>query len=483
MDKQSVFIPKLIRKREPLAPGHRACIGCGEALAVRQVCKEMGHNVIVINATGCMEIIASQMPSTSWTVPWMHTLFENASAVASGCEAGLKVMRRKGRGPSQYVKVVAIGGDGATSDIGLQALSGALKRGHDFLYICFDNEAYMNTGVQQSSATPFGASTTTGPAGEKSVGQPSWKKNMPAIVAAHDIPYVATACPSYFNDLITKVRKAVSVKGPAYIQVLSVCPTGWRCPTDQTIRLGRIAVETGMFPLYEVINGKYKLNLDLPKLSPVRDYLKAQGRFRHLTDREIDLIQTKVEEDYARLKSLSGISDAPVVPRPAGTCAGESQGESTAGLPALQETVDGILGRYRNDPALLISILQDLQAAYNYLPKEAMEQVGRGLKIPLSQVYSVATFFKAFSLKPRGRNLIHVCLGTACHVRGAARLRDKIQRVLNIEPGGTTPDFKFSLETVNCVGACALGPIVMVNGTYHGQMTAHKLDALLKSCI
>ena len=154
----------------------------------------------------------------------------------------------------------------------------------------------------------------------------------------------------------------------------------------------------------------------------------------------------------------------------------------TADVTALQETVDGILTRYQNDQALLISILQDIQTAYNYLPRESMEQVSRGLKIPLSQVYSVATFFKAFSLKPRGRNLIHVCLGTACHVRGAERLRDKIQRVLNIEPGGTTPDFKFTLETVNCVGACALGPIVMINGKYHGQMTAHKVDALLKSC-
>ena len=487
MDKQSVFIPKLIGKKEPFAPGHRACVGCGEALAVRQVCRELGENIIVVNATGCMEIIASQMPNTSWTVPWMHTLFENTAAVASGAAAGLKAMRRKGKGPSQYVKVVGIGGDGATSDIGFGALSGALQRGHDFLYVCLDNEAYMNTGIQQSSATPFGASTTTGPAGAKSIGQSSWKKNLPAIVAAHDIPYVATACPSYFNDLIAKVRKAMAVRGPAYIQVLSVCPTGWRCPSNQTIRLGRMAVETGMFPLYEVINGAYTLNLDVPKLRPVRDYLKAQGRFRHLPDREIDRIQTRVEKEYDKLRRLSRISEAPervrpVDIRPVEICAPESQGELTAGTAALQETVDEILTRYRNDQALLISILQDIQTAYNYLPRESMEQVSRGLKIPLSQVYSVATFFKAFSLKPRGRNLIHVCLGTACHVRGAERLRDKIQRVLNIEPGGTTPDFKFTLETVNCVGACALGPIMMINGKYHGQMTAHKVDALLKSC-
>ncbi len=481
MDKQSVFIPKLISRKEPFAPGHRACIGCGEALAVRQLCKELGDNVIVVNATGCMEIIASQLPNTSWTVPWMHTLFENTAAVASGASAGLRAMKRKGKGPSQYVKVVGMGGDGATSDIGFGALSGALQRGHDFLYICLDNEAYMNTGIQQSSATPFGASTTTGPAGEKSLGQVSWKKNLPAIVAAHDVPYVATACPSYFHDMLSKVRKAMAVRGPAYIQVLSVCPTGWRCATNQTIRLGRLAVESGMFPLYEVVNGEYTLSLDLPTLRPVREYLKAQGRFRHLPDHEIDYIQTRVDKEYAKLRKLSRVAKAPAAARPAVTHVPESQGEIAAGLPALQETVDGILARYRNDPALLISILQDIQAAYNYLPKESMERVGSGLNIPLSQVYSVATFFKAFSLKPRGRNLIHVCLGTACHVHGAARLRDKIQRALNIEPGGTTPDFRFTLETVNCVGACALGPVVMINGKYHGQMTAQKVDALLKS--
>ena len=481
MDKQSVFIPKLIGKKEPFAPGHRACIGCGEALAVRQICKELGDNVIVVNATGCMEIIASQLPNTSWTVPWMHTLFENTAAVASGASAGLEAMRRKGRGPSQYVKVVGMGGDGATSDIGFGALSGALARGHDFLYICLDNEAYMNTGIQQSSATPFGASTTTGPAGEKSIGQVSWKKNLPAIVAAHDIPYVATACPSYFHDLIDKVRKAMAVRGPAYIQVLSVCPTGWRCPSNQAIRLGRMAVETGMFPLYEVINGAYTLNLDLPKLRPVRDYLKAQGRFRHLREKEIDYIQARVKDEYAKLKKLSRVGKAPKAARVVGMRAVESREEPTTGIAGLQETVNGVLTRYRNDPALLISILQDIQAAYNYLPRESMERIAAGLKIPLTQVYSVATFFKAFSLKPRGRNLIHVCLGTACHVRGAARLRDKIQRVLNIEPGGTTPDFRFTLETVNCVGACALGPVVKINGKYHGQMTPHKVDALLKS--
>ena len=198
-------------------------------------------------------------------------------------------------------KVVAIGGDGATSDIGLQALSGAMERGHDFTYICFDNEAYMHTGIQRSSATPFGAITTTSPAGKKSIGQFSWKKNMPEIAAAHNIPYVATACHSYPFDLMEKVRKAVNTPGPAYVHILSVCPTGWRSPTDTVIKLGRLAVETGMFPLYEVENGQYKMSLDLPKLRPLKDYLKHQGRFRHLSDDNISVIQERVKKEYYKL--------------------------------------------------------------------------------------------------------------------------------------------------------------------------------------
>ncbi len=302
MEKLAVYIPRLVTKKERFLSGHRACIGCGEALAVRIACKALGDNVIVANATGCMEIVSSQVPYTSWTVPWIHTLFENTAAVASGIEAGLKVMNRKGTRVLPDVKVVAMAGDGGTSDIGLQALSGALERGHNFLYICFDNEAYMNTGIQRSSSTPYGAATTTSPVGKVSSGQFTWKKNMPAIVAAHDIPYVATASPSYFKDMITKLEKAVAVRGPSYVHILSVCPVGWRSPADLSVRLGRLAVETGMFPLYEIENGKYKLSFDLPRLRPVNDYLKLQGRFRHLSDDAINKIQQRVNEDYARLK-------------------------------------------------------------------------------------------------------------------------------------------------------------------------------------
>jgi len=306
MEKYTAYSPKSIAKlmteEEQLAPGHRACIGCGEALAVRLACKALGNSVIIVNATGCLEVFSSQLPYTSWRVPWIHTLFENTAAVASGIEAGLKIMTKKGRRLPSDVTVVAMAGDGGTSDIGLQALSGALERGHDFIYICLDNEAYMNTGIQRSSATPYGASTTTSPAGKVSIGQVTWKKNMPAIAAAHDIPYVATACPSYPFDLMNKVSKAAAIKGPAYLHILSVCPVGWRCPTELTIRIGRLATQTGVFPLYEVEHGKYKLNVDPPKLKPVTEYLKLQGRFRHLSEGTINEIQQRVNEEYAKLK-------------------------------------------------------------------------------------------------------------------------------------------------------------------------------------
>jgi len=305
MDKYQVFVPKLIETREFIVSGHRACQGCAEVLAVRYALKALGRDVIIANATGCMEIISSAFPSTAWAVPWIHVAFENAAAVAAGVEAGLKVLKRKGRIPDQPIKAVSMAGDGGTSDIGLQALSGALERGHDLIYICFDNEAYMNTGIQRSSATPFGAMTTTSPPGRKSYGQMTWKKNMAAIAAAHDIPYVATACSSYPFDLMEKVKKAKAISGPSYIHVLSVCPTGWRIPPDQAIRYGRLAVETGFFPLYEVEQGRVRLTVDFPKLRPVKDYLQGQGRFRHLTPDLIDKIQERVTHEYNRIKALS----------------------------------------------------------------------------------------------------------------------------------------------------------------------------------
>ncbi|MFA5629236.1 MAG: pyruvate synthase subunit PorB [Dehalococcoidales bacterium] len=308
MENYTVYVPKMVTKKEILAPGHRACIGCGEALAVRLVFKAVGQNAIVVNATGCVEIFTSQLPYTSWRVPWIHTLFENTAAVASGIESARKAMIRKGIIEDKKTKIVAIGGDGATIDIGLQALSGAMERGHDFLYICFDNEAYMNTGIQRSSATPFGASTTTSPAGKVSIGQVAWKKDMPAIAAAHNIPYVATANPSYPFDLMEKVKKGLEVEGPAYIQVLSACPTGWGCPGEISVKLGRLAAKTGVFPLYEVENGKYRITVDFPKLLPITEYTSLQKRFRHLQPETLAQIQEKITQKYEELKEKAEIS-------------------------------------------------------------------------------------------------------------------------------------------------------------------------------
>ncbi len=304
------FGKRQVTTEEFFTPGHRACVGCGEALAVRLACKALGQNVIIANATGCMEVVSSQFPYTAWNVPWIHTLFENTAAVASGIESGLKAMKRKGRGLDPVPNVVAMAGDGGTADIGLQALSGALERGHDFVYICFDNEAYMNTGIQRSSSTPFGAATTTSPPGAKSIGQFSWKKNMPAIAAAHNIPYVATASPSYPFDMMDKVKKAVDVGGPAYLHVLSVCPTGWRCAPDVAVSIGRLAVETAVFPLYEIENGKYKINVNPAKIKPIQEYTKLQGRFGHLSEANLKSIHDRVMSDYEALKKKAGLEPA-----------------------------------------------------------------------------------------------------------------------------------------------------------------------------
>ncbi len=301
-EKLNVFAVRTLTQKEYFAPGHRSCQGCAEALAVRLVAKALGRNVIIANATGCMEIVSSPLPYTSWRVPWFHVAFENTAAVASGIESGLKVLMRKGRIPSKKIVTLALAGDGGTADIGLQALSGALERGHDFIYVCTDNEAYMNTGIQRSSSTPFGASTTTSPAGKAQAGQITWKKNMAAIAAAHSIPYVATACPSYPIDLVQKVKKAADIRGPAYIHILSVCPTGWRSAPELSIRLGRLAAETGVFPLYEVERGRYRLSIDFPKLKPIREYLKPQGRFRHLTEEMIEEIQKRISQEYEQLR-------------------------------------------------------------------------------------------------------------------------------------------------------------------------------------
>ncbi len=297
-----LFAPKLVDKEEYYSSGHRACQGCGEALAIRLMAKALGKDTVVTNATGCMEVTATPYPTTAWKLPWVHVAFPNSASVGAGVESALRVLRRKGKIADRDIKVVSIGGDGGSFDIGFQAISGAMERGHNMIYIVYDNEAYMNTGIQRSGGTPYGASTTTAPAGKASVGNTTWKKNMAEIMVAHRVPYVATATHSYPIDFMNKVKKARKVNGPAFIHCLAVCPTGWRCPSDACIKMARLAVETGVFPLYEVENGKYKLSPDNPKkLRPIEDYLKPQGRFRHLTPDQINIFREMAMIEYNKV--------------------------------------------------------------------------------------------------------------------------------------------------------------------------------------
>lgn len=295
---------KNLPTRNYISQGHRACQGCAEILALGMVMKVAGPNTIVANATGCMEIVTSPFPQTAWKIPWIHVAFENTAAVASGIEAGIKALQRKGKLSGESPNIIAVGGDGATADIGLQSLSGALERGHNMLYVCLDNEAYMNTGIQRSSSTPYGASTTTSPCGSQSIGQQTWKKDMPGIAAAHHIPYVATANPGFHLDLMNKVKKALSIPGPAYLHVYSACPTGWRSKPEKSIEISKLAVQTNIFPLYEIIDGKLTITKKINKPKPVGDYLKTQRRFAHLGEKELKIIQQRIDEQLAELQRL-----------------------------------------------------------------------------------------------------------------------------------------------------------------------------------
>jgi pyruvate ferredoxin oxidoreductase beta subunit len=286
---------KEVGEEELFISGHRGCAGCGNVITVRLALKASGKNVIVVSPTGCTEVISTLYPETSWKVPWIHANFENAGAVASGISDALKVLLRKGKIESKP-KVIAIAGDGGTADIGLQSLSGAMERGHDLLYICVDNEAYMNTGVQRSGATPYGAYTTTSP-----LGQDTQKKDMPAIIAAHRIPYVATANISLPLDFIEKVKKAVSIEGASYIHVLAPCPTGWGFPSEKTIELGRLAADTGTWMLYEILNGEFRVTYRPTAKVPVKEYLKAQKRFAHLSEETIKKIQEDIDKKWAEV--------------------------------------------------------------------------------------------------------------------------------------------------------------------------------------
>jgi pyruvate ferredoxin oxidoreductase beta subunit len=261
-----------------LKPGYTSCLGCGEALAMRLVAQACGNRAIFTNATGCSEIFTSRYPTSSWNVPWIHSLFENSAAIASGVYYALKHKGKLGD-----TTVVASGGDGGTADIGLQCLSGAMERGDDILYVCWDNEAYMNTGVQRSGLTPLDADTTTSPAGSESFGNDRPKKDLPMIMAAHNIPYVGVGSCGYFRELAPMVKRAMAIRGPKFLQVHAVCPLGWKSDPARSAEMARLAFEVGLYPLYEIIRGELKAHR-APKdgWKPVDEYLKPQGRFRHL---------------------------------------------------------------------------------------------------------------------------------------------------------------------------------------------------------
>ncbi len=301
---------ELAKKPERLAPGHRLCAGCGASIIVRQMLAAIDDPVVLANATGCLEVATTIYPYTAWRVPWIHNAFENAASTISGVEAAYRSMVRQGKIEEQDVKFIAFGGDGGTYDIGLQALSGALERGHQFLYVCYDNGAYMNTGIQRSSATPFGAHTTTSPAGTVIPGKQQFRKDLTRIVAAHDIPYVAQAAPSRWRDLMEKTRKAVDAGGAAFMNVLSSCNRGWRHSTDETIEVTQLAVDTCYWPLYEVEDGEWHLSYKPREKLPVEKWLERQGRFRHLFKPQnrhlIDVMQAEVDQRWERLLERCG---------------------------------------------------------------------------------------------------------------------------------------------------------------------------------
>ena len=263
-----------------LAPGHSACAGCAFPSIVRTILGEATTPVVISNATGCLEVTSTIYPYTAWNVPYIHSAFENAAATISGVERAYLAMRKKGK-IKKKIKFVAFGGDGGTYDIGIQALSGALERGHNFLYVVYDNGGYMNTGNQRSSATPYGAGTETTPVGDESFGKVEMRKNLMGIVAAHNIPYAAQANIANLADLKMKAKKALAVDGPSFLTVFSPCTNNWKFPTSQYVAIAKLATETNYWPLYEIENGKYNLSWEPKTKKPVTEFLKTQGRFKH----------------------------------------------------------------------------------------------------------------------------------------------------------------------------------------------------------
>ena len=303
----------LSKKTEKFASGHRACSGCGFPTVIRTILKATDKPIVAGMATGCLEVTSTIYPYSAWNIPCIHNAFENAAATISGVETAYRALKKKGK-IKEDMRFVAFGGDGGTYDIGLQSLSGALERGHRFTYVCYDNEAYMNTGIQRSSSTPFGADTTTAPAGKVLQGKQEFKKDLAKIAVAHNIPYVAQAALHNWNDLYMKAEKALNADGPAVLIVLSPCIPGWRIKSNMAVEISKMATNSNSWPLYEVENGIYKLNYQPSKQIPVVEYLKAQGRFNHLFRPEnkplLDKIQQHVDSEWKKLLKLCGENGA-----------------------------------------------------------------------------------------------------------------------------------------------------------------------------
>lgn len=280
-------LKEIVANKPPVfVSGHRMCAGCGAPVVARMVMRALkeGDHAVVSNATGCMEVSTCIYPYNSWDCSYIHTAFECAAATCSGTEAAYKALKRKGKlKENETFKFITFGGDGGTYDIGLQSLSGAMERGHDMTYVCYDNGAYMNTGIQRSSATPHFADTTTSPAGDVIPGKMQVRKDLTEIMVAHHLPYVAqTAAIMNFKDLYEKSEKAIYTEGPTFLNVLSPCPRGWGYPTDELMKINKLAVDTCYWPLYEVENGKYKITYKPAKKLPIEEFLRPQRRFKHM---------------------------------------------------------------------------------------------------------------------------------------------------------------------------------------------------------
>lgn len=290
---------ELSKKTDYLTGGHRLCAGCGHSIAARQVLLASDDPMVVACSTGCLEVSTTIYPYTAWKCSYIHNAFENVAATLSGVESAYNALKRRGR-IDKELKFVAFGGDGGTYDIGLQSLSGALERGHNMVYVCCDNGAYMNTGIQRSSATPKGAWTTTTPVGKVRPGKSQPRKDLTAICADHNIPYVAQASISHWKDLNAKATKALEVDGPAFLNILSPCPRGWRHPSDETVQVAKMGVQTRYWPLYEVENGVWKITVKANNPKPVVDWLKLQGRFKHLFAPGNEALLAELQEDVDR---------------------------------------------------------------------------------------------------------------------------------------------------------------------------------------